>query len=128
MILIAVFNRQHQAYKFLNCFQNKWNFCDSGPCQNNGRCHDKITGFVCECAAGYHGELCQHEFNMCVYKKCYNGGVCQSISGEISCLCAPGFSGKQCDKSIIFFFNFFKTCLKKVSKDIFNSFLVTFHF
>ena len=50
-----------------NFFSNKYlslNFsevdeCASSPCQNNAVCRDLANEFMCDCAAGYEGTLCQ---------------------------------------------------------------------
>ncbi len=35
------------------------NHCGGGPvCQNGGQCLDQPGGYLCECAAGYHGPTC----------------------------------------------------------------------
>ena len=33
--------------------------CRSQPCQNDGTCHSKLNDYVCICADGYKGELCE---------------------------------------------------------------------
>ena len=32
--------------------------CASGPCNNQGSCHDEVNGFTCSCVTGYTGETC----------------------------------------------------------------------
>ena len=35
------------------------NLCASDPCMNGATCDDEEAGFVCECADGFTGELCE---------------------------------------------------------------------
>ena len=32
--------------------------CASGPCQNGGRCVDRVNRFSCDCVDGYEGDIC----------------------------------------------------------------------
>ena len=35
------------------------NECTSGPCQNGATCRDDFDGYICACALGYSGGLCE---------------------------------------------------------------------
>ncbi|XP_041475008.1 protein eyes shut homolog [Lytechinus variegatus] len=73
-------------------------------CQNEARCvfsSSSSTGYLCECAPGYSGDLC--ETSSCdllsTNEQCQNDGLCYvSDSGQASCLCSVGFSGPICDQ------------------------------
>lgn len=80
--------------------------CSPNPCQNNGMCiNDKVQGtFVCKCAKGYEGSLCEQEINYCssptqcgAHGTCYNK---QSSPAGFVCICDPDFEGKFCEQEI----------------------------
>ncbi|XP_022809502.1 sushi, von Willebrand factor type A, EGF and pentraxin domain-containing protein 1-like [Stylophora pistillata] len=33
--------------------------CDSHPCKNRGTCRDRVNGYNCSCAPGFHGTQCE---------------------------------------------------------------------
>ena len=33
--------------------------CSSSPCENSGTCTDDVSGYTCQCAAGYTDTVCQ---------------------------------------------------------------------
>lgn len=49
--------------------------------------------FLCECMAGYHGNLCQHAIDECDSNPCQNNGQCHDIVDGFTCTCPPGTSG-----------------------------------
>ncbi|MEQ2259187.1 hypothetical protein XENORESO_008158 [Xenotaenia resolanae] len=63
---------------------------------------------MCNCKAGFMGNLCQEECingnygHSCAQKcLCQNEALCDHVSG--ACICSPGFTGSLCEKSKAFF-------------------------
>ncbi|KAH8419353.1 hypothetical protein KR222_006509, partial [Zaprionus bogoriensis] len=71
-------------------------------CQHGGEC---IEGpgleFSCECAAGWHGRICQEEINECASSPCQNGGVCVDKLAAYACACPMGYTGVNCEEEIL---------------------------
>ncbi|KAG5680801.1 hypothetical protein PVAND_010286 [Polypedilum vanderplanki] len=81
--------------------ETNFNDCDPQPCQNGGRCIDKINGFSCDCSqTGYTGDLCQRNIDECNRNPCQNGGICFDNYGSYTCECPSGFGGDNCDQII----------------------------
>uniref|UniRef100_A0A3P9PLS5 Sushi, nidogen and EGF like domains 1 n=1 Tax=Poecilia reticulata TaxID=8081 RepID=A0A3P9PLS5_POERE len=104
------------------------NECASNPCQNGGKCVDRVTGFICVCPAAFSGTFCETVerimnserisaavqspsacvcvcacAGVCVCVSaveclCQNGGVCVGING--TCECPPGYTGAYCQLGI----------------------------
>ncbi|RUS87429.1 hypothetical protein EGW08_004804 [Elysia chlorotica] len=82
---------------------------DDGPkcadmCKNGGSCletvlHDGAIDWICSCAEGYTGDMCQSSLLVCQDVLCHNGGICADVGGEPSCQCPPGFTGKMCQEA-----------------------------
>jgi hypothetical protein len=53
--------------------------------------------FVCTCAAGFTGTLCQTELNECSSNPCRNGGSCVDRINGFTCSCVGAFSGSLCE-------------------------------
>ncbi|KAK1795958.1 hypothetical protein P4O66_009059 [Electrophorus voltai] len=79
--------------------------CASSPCQNGGRCHTVLDGFVCECPSIYAGLLCEvsgylvqsvSKSNPCEPNPCKNEASCHSLLGDFYCACPEDFEGKTC--------------------------------
>ena len=48
------------------------NECGSNPCKNGGICGDKVNGYICVCADGYRGDICEGKLITYVLKTvCY---------------------------------------------------------
>lgn len=75
------------------------NECDSSPCQNSGKCSDRLAGYACECAAGYTGVHCENAIpKACDSNPCQHAGLCQeSADGGFTCQCPAGYTGSVCD-------------------------------
>lgn len=68
---------------------------------NQGKCVASGTSYVCKCAEGYGGALCDHKndsASACSTFKCHHGQCHVSDRGEPYCLCQPGFSGEHCEQ------------------------------
>ena len=99
--------------------------CTSAPCQNNGTCIDEINRFMCICADGFSGNVCETseilltkgnqnfliifvsytDIDDCLPSPCENGGTCTDLVDDFSCDCAAGFTGGTCETSILTFSN-----------------------
>ena len=90
---------------------NRWVYTDinhminlykSDSCKNGARCLRKNpTEFHCDCAAGYHGNICQFgpcEPDPCKYGKCEIMKLESGVS--YSCACDDGFFGNFCENSL----------------------------
>ncbi|KAK6165382.1 hypothetical protein SNE40_022319 [Patella caerulea] len=74
------------------------NACLPNPCENNGTCSPVDKGYICNCATGYLGKLC--DVNPCdIYNPCKNNGRCYPSEFGVSCSCPPGFIGESCQDS-----------------------------
>ncbi|XP_065110087.1 coagulation factor VII [Paramisgurnus dabryanus] len=72
-------------------------WCESGPCQNNGTCVPQVNTYICICPVKFEGRNCDKEKSApnsysCLYK---NGG-CDHFCTQISestrqCDCAPAY-------------------------------------
>ncbi|XP_078574850.1 uncharacterized protein LOC144861039 [Branchiostoma floridae x Branchiostoma japonicum] len=71
--------------------------CSSAPCQNGATCQDGLNSFVCQCAPGYTGTLCETDIDECSSAPCQNGATCQDEVNTFTCLCASGFTGTFCE-------------------------------
>ncbi len=81
------------------------NYCTDNPgtCQNDGTCTPDNTSFVCTCAAGYVGNVCQGtpEEAACYTSTtdtdpCSAHGSCSPSGEGGSCSCDPCFMGTTC--------------------------------
>jgi hypothetical protein len=73
------------------------NECDSSPCQNEGKCIDRINGYECACKTGYNGENCQKRDADCK-DQCteYGTSECYNDRKGVICVCKPNFGGDDC--------------------------------
>ena len=59
------------------------NECASSPCQNGGKCVDKMGGYECDCGLtyppGYFGNHCQYRRGYCRPNLCRHGASCKTI-------------------------------------------------
>ena len=55
--------------------------------------------FICQCADGFGGDICEAEFNECESDPCIHGNCSDMINGY-SCLCEGGFEGDIYDGNI----------------------------
>ena len=54
------------AQHYADICQNTFSFChididecESMPCRHDGSCEDYLDGYVCDCAVGYTGTICE---------------------------------------------------------------------
>jgi hypothetical protein len=71
--------------------------CSPNPCLNAGRCvYDDGDAYVCDCAPGYAGIICQAFVGYCFDEPCLNGGTCTDTVDGFVCDCPPPFQGLTC--------------------------------
>lgn len=78
--------------------------CLTSPCSNGSTCMDVEPGsYVCICAAGYTGELCDTLITECANNPCANNGVCypEISDGKLleKCDCSLPYAGENCTES-----------------------------
>ncbi|VVA37017.1 PREDICTED: wall-associated [Prunus dulcis] len=64
-------------------------------CKGNSTCHDKTSGYICKCLAGYQGnpyfeDSCQ-DINECDDLNSCTNGQCINIPGNYTCSCDSGY-------------------------------------
>ncbi|XP_066587242.1 protein crumbs isoform X2 [Prorops nasuta] len=68
------------------------------PCKNDGRCHDGVNNYICECeGTGFYGADCSYDVDECQEANISCGhGECQNGPGTYRCLCYDGYCGHTC--------------------------------
>uniref|UniRef100_A0A8C9R5K7 Crumbs cell polarity complex component 1 n=1 Tax=Scleropages formosus TaxID=113540 RepID=A0A8C9R5K7_SCLFO len=101
--------------------------CRSSPCLAGGRCIERswkalygrepllpesfdprrAAGFVCKCAPGLKGALCEEDIDECDLQPCQNGGMCVNSHGGYTCHCSQErrdgllFGGDNCTEVLV---------------------------
>ena len=73
------------------------NSCEHRPCRNRGSCSVAGDDFLCTCASGFAGGICEINIDDCFVGACSNGGVCIDGVDTYSCECANGWTGASCN-------------------------------
>lgn len=74
-----------------------WDDCIGvNQCLNGGTCVNDLNEFVCSCASGFTGILCQEDIDECKGVDC-GQGVCVPGVGNYTCTCDSGWYGEFCD-------------------------------
>ncbi|TRZ01243.1 hypothetical protein DNTS_014817 [Danionella cerebrum] len=76
------------------------NECTKNPCQNGGRCENRVGSYRCICQPGYNGINCQTNIDDCSSNPCRNGGTCVDKVGQYLCECRAGFYGERCETEV----------------------------
>ncbi|XP_058806153.1 protein crumbs isoform X2 [Phymastichus coffea] len=68
------------------------------PCKNEGKCHDGVNSFTCDCAGtGYTGPDCSYDIDECEDPLNDCGfGKCKNLPGSFRCVCEPDYCGMSC--------------------------------
>ncbi|OQV16289.1 Protein eyes shut-like protein [Hypsibius exemplaris] len=92
-----------QKISGVNVFQASPKVCLTlRPCQNNGICLELETGWMCACAHGFTGTLC--ELANCLENPCWSGSTCipptnTSLQSTVQCVCPIGRYGMYCENA-----------------------------
>ena len=81
-------------YAGINC-QTNIDDCVSSPCQNGGRCIDRVAGYVCGCLPMWTGPHCEMEVDECDSNPCQNNAPCRDLLGIYRCDCLSGYTGER---------------------------------
>ena len=73
--------------------------CAGNSCQNGGTCTDLLNDFMCSCAPGYTGPVCETAVNECDSVPCQYGGSCTDGDNTYTCACVTGVTGIDCEIS-----------------------------
>ncbi|XP_072039155.1 uncharacterized protein [Amphiura filiformis] len=73
--------------------------CTTTTCENGGRCHNLVNGFLCECNSGWNGTNCEININECATLPCLHGECIDGVNG-FHCECPRGFDGFICQNNI----------------------------
>nr|CAD7573337.1 unnamed protein product [Timema californicum] len=77
------------------------NECFSSPCLNDGLCQPLGRQyFVCDCAPGFAGNLCEIVLDSCDSAPCLHGGSCLRDELNYKCVCSEGYTGDSCEVEI----------------------------
>ncbi len=77
----------------------------SCSCQNGGSCvpdPERPIGqgfYVCACADGYSGDVCESELDECLSNPCVHG-TCADMVGRYNCSCRSGYRGERCEEVV----------------------------
>ncbi|XP_023561215.1 cubilin [Octodon degus] len=71
------------------------NICLSHPCLH-GQCIEMVSGYLCQCDAGWAGVNCTENINECLSNPCLNGGTCVDGINAFSCECTSSWTGSHC--------------------------------
>ncbi|CAB3359616.1 Hypothetical predicted protein [Cloeon dipterum] len=77
--------------------------CSKNPCKNGATCESRLPppgaqDFVCKCAVGYYGQLCENRAKDCDTRPCENGGQCVNKNGYRMCQCNLPYYGQFCER------------------------------
>lgn len=81
----------------------KTEFCDSIPCENNGKCdilvnNENEVEFFCDCeGTGFSGLQCSDNIDDCVEKQCSENSNCVDLVNNAECDCFEDFTGEFCE-------------------------------
>ena len=63
------------------CENTQWTtWCSSNPCQNRGRCIERLGSYTCQCLPGTRGKHCEVNENDCINNPCINGECVDGIN------------------------------------------------
>ena len=89
-------------------------------CQYGGICINAFGGYICQCADGFHGQMCEESMQYqtripiipisytllatcnisapCMTSNggCLNSATCDIVENEAVCSCTTGYSGERC--------------------------------
>ena len=51
-----------------------------------------MSGYTCNCTAGFNGTFCEHDIDDCVSHRCNNYSRCEDGVNNYTCVCKPGKS------------------------------------
>lgn len=71
--------------------------CTTGACANDATCLDQVNHFVCICAAGFTGVICDENIDDCTPNPCIHGTCVDHVAGFSCSNCEPGYQGNLCE-------------------------------
>ncbi|XP_052447041.1 protein crumbs homolog 1-like isoform X1 [Carassius gibelio] len=114
------------GFEGLNC-ETDVGECDSSPCVNEGTCIElswktlygteplfptrynprHASGFICKCAPGFSGTLCEQNTTACTTNPCHNGAICEDFLVSYKCICPSEsqdgilYGGRNCSEPLV---------------------------
>ena len=108
------------------CIGNKIKSCKQvqsdpcSPCQNGGKCSDKIGNYSCKCEPGFRGHDCSVNIDDCYPNPCLQNSTCMDGINNYTCICRSGYNGSNCEQQINECSS--KPCFKGDCKDLVNAY------
>ncbi|KAK2162840.1 hypothetical protein NP493_1501g01086 [Ridgeia piscesae] len=78
-------------------------YCENIQCKNGASCTETTNSYVCECVAGFTGDMCETDVDECASNPCQKGGTCWNEHNGFKCDCLRDlYKGPTCDEAVLY--------------------------